>query len=266
MKNQRVVSRLLNLMRPLWGIMSASVVARIINQLAGIALPAIGVWGIIRAVENGTAGLLLPLFGLLAGVAAIKGLFRYLEQFTGHYVAFRLLALLRHKFYTRIVPLAPAGVSDLRSGDLSARFSADVDRIEPFYAHTIAPAASAILVPGAALIYLANIHLTLAGALIPFLLGIGVGIPFWVTRRQQGVAEEIRRRSGEVNAHITDSFQGLRDVLVFGYGARRRQEIHHRGERLAALQQRQYALQARQEIGRAHGWCSAGQSRCRNSL
>ena len=257
MSHKQIVKQLLALMRPLWGIMAVSISARTINLLARIALPALGVWGIIRVVESGVNGLLLPLIGGLVGIAVIKGLFRYLEQYTGHYIAFRLLALLRNMFYDRIVPLAPGALDDLRSGDLSSRFSSDVDRIEPFYAHTIAPAATAVLVPGISLVYLAALNPLFLWVLLPFILLVGIAVPIWTSHNGRGLSEDIRHRSGEVNAHITDSFQGLRDVLIFRYGQRRRKEIYERGDNLAEIQKRQNGLRAQQE-GVTRGIIAAG--------
>ena len=246
MSRTEIVRRLLRLMRPFRGVMAVSIVSRAINQLAGIALITAAGWGIVSAVTRGTGGLLLPLGGALIGIALVKGAFRYLEQFTGHYVAFRLLAELRTTFYRHIAPLAPGGFSDLRSGDIAARFGSDVDRIEPFYAHTIAPVATAILVPGIALLFLGYLHLYFALSILPFLLVLGIGLPWWVNRTNRGLSKQVRSKSGDLNAHVTDSFQGLRDVLVFNYGQRRRREIRQQGEELKEIQQNQYAIRSLQ--------------------
>ena len=244
MNRRQILGRLLSLMQPLWKIMAASVAARILNQLAGIALVAAGVWSIGQAAFRGSGGLLWPLVGILAGIGMLKGLFRYLEQFTGHYVAFRLLGLLRNQFYDHIEPLIPGGLPGLRSGDAVSRVVSDVDKVEPFYAHTIAPAVSAVIVPAAALIFLFSVHPALGWVLLPFVLILGLAVPSLALIARRDASAAARAAAGEVNAHLTDSFQGLRDILAFGYGDRRRTEIRDIGRRLDRRERKQKAWKA----------------------
>lgn len=245
MNRRQILGRLLSLIQPLWKIMAASVAARILNQLAGIALVGVGVWGIGQATVQG-GGLLWPLLGVLAGIGMFKGLFRYLEQFSGHYVAFRLLGLLRNQFYARIEPLIPGGLPGLRSGDAVSRVVSDVDKVEPFYAHTVAPAVSAVVVPVATLLFLFSVHPALGWTLLPFVILLGLAVPSTALLVRRDGSAASRTAAGEVNAHLTDSFQGLRDVLAFGYGERRRAEIRELGRRLERRERKQQARKALQ--------------------
>ncbi len=237
MSQWQLLKRLLGMIQSQWPVMLLSIAMRILNQSFAIALLVMGAWG-VRSVMEGQGGHIMPLLLAMVALGLLKGLFRYLEQFTGHYLAFHLLAKLRQAFYRRMEHLAPAGLVDTRSGDLISRAIADVDRIEVFYAHTIAPAVVAIVVPAFALTFLAlQFHFVLAVVLLPFLLALGVLLPWVFNRRSQQISLRTREGTAEVNAHLTDSIQGLREVLVFGHAERRRKEIWERGDRVTHLQQ-----------------------------
>jgi len=238
MSRRQTLWRLLGLIRSLWGVMIFSIAMRALNQTASIAILTLGAWGVSLAVARPAAGDLRPILVALVVMGLFKGILRYLEQFSGHYVAFHLLATMRDQFYRRIEPLAPAVLMGNRSGDVVSRATADVERIEVFYAHTIAPAATAVLVPALALTALARFDGLLALTLLPFLAGVGLLAPWLADRlgRQLGMA--LRRVVAGVNAHFTDSIQGLREIVAFGRGADRRLEIREQGERLVSVQAR----------------------------
>ncbi len=239
MTHRQTLFRLLGLIRSLWGVMLFSIMLRTLEQASGIVLLTLGAWGIGQVIADPDGVALVPLVAALAGLGMIKGVFRYLEQFTGHYVAFRLLTHLRHLFYVRIEPLAPAALADTRSGDVISRAMADIDRIEVFYAHTIAPAVVAVLVPVLALTGLAVVFDgLLAVTLLPFLIAVGLLVPWSANRISAVIAVQVREAAASVSAHLTDSIQGIREIVAFGYGAQRRQEIAREGERLVNVKAR----------------------------
>lgn len=235
MKTKETLFRLLKVLSPFKWVMAISIAARVLNFLSGSALLVLGVYAVAMLIS----GKPLPfavVFGLLIAFSLLKGLFRYVEQYTGHYVAFHLLARLRYLFYTAIEPQAPALLLRMRSGDLVSRVSADVDRIEPFYAHTIAPFSAALIAPTLLLVGLFFIHPLFVPTLLPFLLLVGVAVPWWVNRVNRQASVRARVAAGEVNAFLTDSLQGLRDILAFNYGLRRKKMLRMAGERLLKAQ------------------------------
>jgi len=237
MSHFAILVRLLRFMRPLNGVMVVSTVARTIKLLMQVALIAFAVAAVSRYVAAPELGTLWSIIAMLAMYAFLLGLFNYIETYTGHYVAFQLLAMLRNEFYDRMEPLAPAGTMALRSGDAVSRVINDCERVEPFYAHTIAPAISALVVPTLLLLFLAKVyHPLFAWTLLPFLLVMGIVVPLLTALIGREGSEEWRRFQGEVNAFLTDSLQGLRDTIAFGYGERRRQQAWELGEKLQAGQ------------------------------
>lgn len=212
----QVARRLGRMLRPLALVMTVSVACRLVNQGLGVAIPAVAAAGVARLASGGSVG---GLVALLAAMALLKGLFRYLEQFTGHAVAFRLLSRLRVDTYRRLVPLAPAGLEDERSGDLVARVVGDVARVEPFFAHTIAPFTSAVLVPLLAAVGLAIwVDPVLALVFAPFPLVIALVVPWLRAGRVAQLSARAREQAGETAALLTETVQGAREVAVFRAG------------------------------------------------
>ncbi len=236
--HSQTLKRLLGFIGPLKAVMAISVIMRIARQLAATLLIALAAAAVARYVADPGSAAIWSITGWLVLTAAVLGTVHYIEQFTGHYVAFRLLTMLRNQFYDGIEPQAPAGTVDLRTGDAISRVINDCERIEPFYAHTIAPTISAIAVPAILLSWLWTIDPVLTWTLLPFLACMALVLPAIVVWLGKRGSEETRTIQGEVNAFLTDSFQGIRDTVTFGYGERRRQQAWAMGERLQEAQDR----------------------------
>lgn len=130
MSRLRMLARLSALLRPMYWVMIVSIAARILNFLAGTALLAVGVYAVVRFALGEPLPFVIVVTTLVA-LALFKGAVRYVEQYTGHYVAFHLLAQLRYQFYNALEPQAPAGLQRLRSGDAVSRVIADIESLRP---------------------------------------------------------------------------------------------------------------------------------------
>ncbi|MGP5252147.1 amino acid ABC transporter ATP-binding/permease protein [Brachybacterium alimentarium] len=197
---------------PARGVLAVSVLARLLGHTASAAALALPAWAIGAALtQPGDLSVLVVVAGLIV-LALAAGALRYLEQLTGHLAAFRLLGELRIWVMHRVLPQAPA-VIDVRGAarvlDVAVR---DVDRIEVFFAHTIAPAISAVLLPAAAIGFTAatagpptalSLALVLAAGWAVSLLGRGAG-------RQ--TARVLGRARGDITQHVADSLR-VRDVI-----------------------------------------------------
>ncbi|WP_147794633.1 thiol reductant ABC exporter subunit CydC [Cellulomonas sp. Y8] len=216
--------RLVRFGRPVLPPLAASLVCRVVGQLLGIALLGVSAWGVARVAQDPDAAI-APVVWTLVALSLVKGVLRYLEQFTGHAVAFRALAMLRVDFYDRLAPQSPAGVLSRRTGDLVNRATKDVDRVEVFFAHTLVPAVSAVVVPVVVLVVLAaGYDPVLALVLLPFLLLVGAVVPGWGRTPSAAAATRVRAARGRLAQLVTESLQGVREVLAFGAAGRRRAE------------------------------------------
>lgn len=215
------VSRLGSALRPVAGPMLGSVMARTAQTGLDVLMVAVLAW-LVAATAGGDVASPWPWLAALTAAAALKALARYFEQYLGHHVAFGLLAAMRVDFFQALKGLVPAGVADLSSGDLVDRATTDVDRVEVFYAHTLAPAVTGYLIPIAAALTVGLVVDAGMGVVIG--IGVvlaGVVVP-WVGRRiGREPAEQAARSGGELAAYLADGIRGLGDTVRFGAGPRR---------------------------------------------
>ncbi len=226
--------RLLGLVRP-WGTELA------LTFLLGVAhhSTAIGV-GVVSALLVGqviTGGDLTLLLILLAVLTPLAAFFIWTESWVAHDLAYRLLAEMRVDVYRKLDPLAPAYMTRRRSGDLVSVVGGDVETVEFFFAHTITPAFTAVVVPGVVVAVLAVIAWPMAIAVAPFLVAVALS-PFFAQKRSERLGEELRNQLGDVHAHMVDSIQGMREISAFGRGPARTAEMVDNSWRFAHFQLR----------------------------
>jgi ABC-type multidrug transport system fused ATPase/permease subunit len=225
------IRTLLGFIRPWRRQLAVTVSCGIGRVVAFIGVSVLGAL-IIAAVRLDTPSLLLVVLLLAAAPAA--GLLHWLESFLAHDMAYRLLAVMRVDLYRKLDALAPAYLLRRRSGDLVALATQDVETIEYFYAHTVAPAFVAVLIPGAVLVTLAMFAWPLALALLPF-LAYAAGSPVLGRRRIDSLASAARGALGELGAHVTETIQGLAELMAFEATTRRRDEFMMYARRYQAM-------------------------------
>ena len=235
MTRRQLSLRLLSITRRVLPPLAASIAARIVFLTIGIALFALGGWAVAGLASGESSWSIALVIVCAIGLSVLKGLARYLEQFAGHFVAFHSLAMLRNYFYDQLEPQAPAGTDRLDSGDIMNRVTKDIDRVEVFFAHTLAPVTTATIVPILSVVWMGSaVSWTLAAVLAPFLLIVGAVIPFLGSGSTARAARELREARGAIAAHVTDSVQGVREVLAFGAQERREAEMSAIEKRISA--------------------------------
>ncbi|WCC80599.1 ABC transporter ATP-binding protein [Cutibacterium equinum] len=212
---REVVTWLTGITRPVHPPLYFSAVMRVLHLVADMGLFAVAAGGMVAVVTSGwSVGAWL---GWLVGLALVQAAAFYLEQFSGHYVAFKALEVLRTHAFSQLWPKAPAVVSHSRTGDVLASLTRDVDRIEVVYAHTFAPVVAAFLAPLIAVITggvvygwsVVAIPAVILVALIAVLLVVG-------TRSSLHATHEVLGLRRELAAHLTDSVFGAAEVVGYG--------------------------------------------------
>lgn len=189
--------------------------------------------GVLSALVVAAVKLNEPFGGLLvalAVVAPLAGILHWLESWIAHDMAFRMLAEMRVALYSKLDQLAPAYLVRRRTGDMVAMATHDVEMVEYFFAHTVAPAFVAVLVPAAVLITLGVLGWSMAVALVPFLAVVVIS-PFLLRRRLDTLGSEDREALGDLNAFVVDTVQGLGEVLAFQQSAARSEAFLKRVQR-----------------------------------
>lgn len=228
-----VMMRLIGLVRPLTGYMLTAVILGVAGFVCSTFLTILGAWSLWNiAVNHGeSVGALLVLIALFG---AARGFLRYGEQACNHYIAFKLLALIRDQVFGALRRLCPAKLDGRDKGDLISVITSDIELLEVFYAHTISPVLIALLMCGGMSVWLGTFH-PLLGALaaLSYLL-VGVVVPIAAAKRGGDTALRFRTQTGALSAFMLDSLRGLSQTLQYGDGENRLRMLKEQSEALSA--------------------------------
>jgi len=227
----QVIANLMRVIMPWKGRLAVTFVFGVLRVLAFIGIGVLSALA-VAGLKNGTD--YMPYLWGLAVLAPLSGALHWLESWIAHDMAFRLLAKMRLDIFRKLDALAPAYLVRRRTGDLMALVTNDIELIEYFFAHTVAPAFVAVLVPAIVLIVLGDANPWLALALIPFLAAVALA-PFFGRHRSDRLASEARAAAGELGAFAIDSVQGLGEIVAF-------QQEEIRGRQLDRLSDRHVRL------------------------
>lgn len=222
-------------MRRYWGYLALTIALGIAHQAAALGSGATAAYVAGAAATGASLERVRPLLWVLGGLVLARGVLAWAEQWWVHDLAYRILADLRSGLYWALERVAPAYLLQRRSGDLAAAAMHDVENLEWFYAHTVGAMAVAVLAPSGALAFLASLHPLLACVLLPAVAGVA-SVPFWLGRRAAAQGKALQAQMAELNALVVDSVQGLREIVSFGYGPRRLEELDRSSKRLVAAQ------------------------------
>lgn len=169
-------------------------------------------------------------------IAVLRGILHYAEQYCNHFIAFKLLAIIRHKVFAALRKLCPAKLEGRDKGNLISIITTDIELLEVFYAHTISPIAIATLTSLIMIVFIGRYH-WMAGflALAAYLI-VGVVIPVWNGRRGSQMGMEFRTNFGELNSFVLDSLRGLDETIQYGQGESRKEQMSERSGNLAKMQ------------------------------
>ncbi len=235
--------RLLGLVRPFALKTACAFSSGVLYQAALIGVGVLSALVVGQVTRHGD--IFWPVVALGATVV-VASLLSWVELWIAHDLAYQLLAEMRIDMYRTLDPLAPGYLLQRRSGDLASIIGSDIETIEIFFAHTIAPAFVAVLVPGVVLFFLGWIGgWPLAAVLLPFLLLVAVS-PFFSQKRSGEFGAQVRHTMGVLNAHLVDGIQGLREIVSFGGKKRFTDDLSDDSWRVATAQIRFQTEQARQ--------------------
>lgn len=229
---------LLELARRLLGIASSqkktiilATIGSVIGNVARMTLMGCGAMMILCCMpESGESPVI---WGVLFAISAIiiSGM-RYLEGVEAHVAAYSLLAELRTTFYHKLRQLAPACLVDRQKGDIISIAIADIDTIEKFFAHTIGPMFTVILLPLITLVYAGSIRLQFALYLLPIYILISIVIPLAAMKAGRDMGTRYRNQLGDIKSLILESVYGLKDIQIFGIGMKRLEMVNSKSREI----------------------------------
>lgn len=223
-----VMLGLLKLVRPLAGWMVLAVVLGVAGFAAAIFLTVFGMEALVDAAGQPEGAAFTVALVLVAVCGLVRGPLRYGEQMCNHYLAFKLLALVRDKVFAALRRLAPAKLEGRDKGDLVSLVTADIELLEVFYAHTLSPVLIALVVPVAMVAFIGSLSPALGALAAVAYLAVGVVLPRVGSRASGSAGRELREGIAELNTFVLDSLRGLRETLQYGRAADRARELSRR--------------------------------------
>ena len=221
----------------LLGSLSYIMILAVINGSVGFAcamgVTIFGAVGVAKALGETIALSYGWIIGLAVGCGVLRGILRYFEQYSNHYIAFRLLAVLRDKIFGALRVLCPAKLESKQKGSIIAMITADIETLEVFYAHTISPICIAVLVSTAVFLFVGFVsswYLALV-ALAGFLF-IGIVVPMISSGRLKESGVKYRAEFASFSAYFLDSIKGIKDIVLNNAGEEREKEVNRRSDGL----------------------------------
>ena len=232
-----IVGRLIVLVKPMLPVMLAAIVMGVAGHFCATFITIFGGFGILRALglasPVGTVG---TAFACILVFALLRGVLRYAEQASNHYIAFKLLALIRDKVFGALRRLTPAKLEGRDRGDLISLITADIEALEVFYAHTISPICIACICVIGMTGFVGSWHILPALVLLAGYLLVGVALPVWSAKRGDRAAREYRQALADTNSYVLESLRGLKDTLQYQDTAARAEGITAHSETLGEKQ------------------------------
>ena len=227
-----VMGHLLKLVTPLAHIMAFTITMGTLGFLAAIFIMVLGAIGLVNLLNFDTHLSFSGILTALIVLAVARGALRYLEQMSGHYIAFKLLALLRDKVFSSLRRLAFVKLQDKQAGQLVSLVTNDIELLEVFYAHTIAPIMIAFFTSAILLLVFGHLSGWFVLVALAAYLTVGVILPIITTKLAREDGRRYRELVGEMNDFFLDSVRGMKEIQLFGYAKQRLDEIQQRSQKI----------------------------------
>ncbi len=227
----KIMASLILLLGSLAYIMVLAVINGAMGFFCAMGVTLFGALGVAKALGEAIALSYGWIMGLAIGCGVLRGLLRYLEQYSNHYIAFRLLAVLRDRIFAALRRLCPAKLESKQKGSIIAMITSDIETLEVFYAHTISPICIAVIVSVGMVLFVGFVsswYLALI-ALVGYLT-VGVVVPMIASTRLKASGVAYRREFASFNAYFLDSIKGIKDIILNNAGDERRRQVNERSD------------------------------------
>ena len=233
-----VMCGLIGMIKPLLGIMCLAILMGCAGNLMATFLTILGGYALLTVTGVYSGMKFSVIFTLLVCFAVARGILRYAEQASNHYIAFKLLARIRHQVFDSLRRLAPAKLDGAKKGNLISIITSDIELLEVFYAHTISPIAIATIYSVILSLFIGHIHWGLELLALAAYVTVGVIVPVIASKTSGDLGLEFRNQSGSLSAFVLDSLRGLPETMQYGNGKKRMQQMNERTDRMNDCQEK----------------------------
>lgn len=246
----KIMGQLIGLVAPLLHIMLLAILLGVIGYLCAIFLTILASQVLLKGLgEPATvfSDMSIKTLFIIMGMAAVmRGVLHYAEQYCNHFIAFKLLAIIRHKVFAALRRLCPAKLEGRDKGNLISVITTDIELLEVFYAHTISPIMIALLTSAVMVIFMGRYSPVAAVYAAAVYIIVGIFIPLWNGKRGGQTGMEFRTSFGELNSFVLSALRGLSETIQYGMGKEKRHEMQERSEKLGKMQRKLSRLEGTQ--------------------
>lgn len=243
--NFSVMARLIGLVKPLTGYMILAILMGIIGNLCATFITIFGGYAILDLLEFSVPITITVAFISVVIFAVLRGVLRYAEQACNHYIAFKLLALIRDEVFKALRRLCPAKLESKDKGNLISVITSDIELLEVFYAHTISPSAIALVFSVFMCIFIGFYHPILSLISAVAYVVVGIIIPVITSKLSDDNGMNFRKKSGELSSFVFDSLRGLSEIIQYGTGVKRIKDMNRKTDELSTEEKRMKAISGR---------------------
>ena len=233
MSGGKIMASLILLLGSLAYVMAFAVINGSLGFVCSMGVTVLGAAGVAKALGEQIALSYGWIAGLAIGLGVLRGALRFVEQYCNHYIAFRLLAVLRDKIFSALRRLCPAKLEGKKKGSIIAMLTSDIETLEVFYAHTVSPVCIALTVSTAVFVFVgltSSWYLSLV-ALAGF-VAVGIVAPLLSSSAMKDSGVRYRGCFAAFNAYFLDSIKGIKDIVLNNAGDARRKEVNERSDEL----------------------------------
>ena len=231
----KIMMKLIGLIAPLINIMILAIITGVLGFLCAIFITIFGGYAILTYLSLSSLFTLKKIFIIVIVLAICRGFLHYVEQLSNHYIAFKLLALIRDKVFKALRKLSPAKLEGKDKGNLIALITSDIELLEVFYAHTISPIVIGVLTSIIMIIFIGSFNYLLGVIAFAGYFTIGFIIPYFSSKLGNDVGRDYRNNFGKLNSYFLDSLWGIKEILQFGNGIKRSKTIEDKTDNLMHL-------------------------------
>ena len=231
------MARLVGLVKPLTGFMILAITMGLVGHLCATFITVLGGYAILSILHPEWSMNLMLLFAAVLLFALVRGFLRYAEQSCNHFIAFKLLALIRDKVFGALRNLCPAKLDGKDKGNLISIITSDIELLEVFYAHTISPICIAVLFCAVMVAFIGSYSGVLGILSLIAYVTVGVAIPMITSRLSGDTGMKFRSRSGELSAFVLDSLRGLSETIQYGQVKNRLDEMNVQTDHLSHVEE-----------------------------
>ena len=233
-----IMLRLITLVKPLAGYMTAAVAMGVAGFLCAQFITILGGYAMLDVLKLHAGISISAIFVLVLVLAVLRAVLKYGEQSCNHFIAFKLLAIIRDHVFKALRKLCPAKLEGRDKGDLISVITSDIELLEVFYAHTISPVCIAFIMSLIMSIFIGSYSGVLGLIAVLAYIAVGVFVPVMISKKSGTLGEDFRRQSGQLSGYVLESLRGLDEEIQYSYGEKRLDDLKLRTDSLSLKQEK----------------------------